>query len=113
MSGTRRRSLLTFTKLISVLYKLLRFFFFVKYPLYNPASFVGTNRQLPPDACPTCQPASPEPHHVLDAIRDKATPNPFVVPALNPMVLSIDHLESPDTDLKQPDWSKNLQYAKP
>jgi len=45
--------------------------------------------------------------HVLDAIRDKTTPNPFVVSALNLMELSIAYAERLYADIKEPDWFKN------
>ena len=45
--------------------------------------------------------------HVLDAIRDKATPNPFVISALNLMEFSIAFAERLYTDIKEPDWFKN------
>jgi hypothetical protein len=45
--------------------------------------------------------------HVLDAIRDKAAPNPFVVSALNLMEFSIAFAERLYSDIKEPDWFKN------
>ncbi len=45
--------------------------------------------------------------HVLDAIRDKVTPNPFVVSALNLMEFSIAFAERLYSEIKEPDWFKN------
>ena len=45
--------------------------------------------------------------HVLDAIRDKVTPNPFVVSALNLMEFSIAFAERLYSDIKEPEWFKN------
>ena len=45
--------------------------------------------------------------HVLDAIRDKVAPNPFVVSALNLMEFSIAFAERLYSDIKEPEWFKN------
>jgi len=45
--------------------------------------------------------------HVLDAIRDKAAPNPFVISALNLMEFSIAFAERLYSDIKEPDSFKN------
>lgn len=45
--------------------------------------------------------------HVLDAIREKTTPNAFVVSALNLMEFSIAYAERLYADIKEPEWFKN------
>ena len=48
--------------------------------------------------------------HVLDAIRDKVNPNPFVVSALNLMEFSIAFAERLYSDIKEPDWFTNSTH---
>ena len=48
--------------------------------------------------------------HVLDAIRDEVTPNPFVVSALNLMEFSIAFAERLYSDIKEPEWFKNSSH---
>jgi len=46
-------------------------------------------------------------HHVLDAICDKAAPNPFIISTLNLMEFSIAFAKRLYSDIKEPNWFKN------